>query len=125
MRSREPQHEVASRIAHRLEQRLWEPHRQRSAERIAIAGDVFDRDVSPLSCNRERDDATGLFEELASNVATAPPVRPAPLTQEGLLGLFKGDAVGRGVTLDPATASDMLGRDHVEKRSLEVIYDTV
>ena len=67
----------------------------------------------------------GLFEELASNVATAPPVRPAPLTQEGLLGLFKGDAVGRGVTLDPATASDMLGRDHVEKRSLEVIYDTV
>ncbi len=40
--------------------------------------------------------ATGapLFEELAPNVAVAPPVRPTPLTQDGLLGLFKGDAVG-------------------------------
>ena len=35
-----------------------------------------------------------LFEELAENVGLAPPVRPTPLTQDGLLGLFKGD-VGR------------------------------
>ena len=32
-----------------------------------------------------------------------------PLTQDGLLGLFKGDAVGRGVVLDPATMEDMGG----------------
>ena len=35
--------------------------------------------------------------------AVAPPVRPTPLTQDGLLGLFKGEAVGRGVVLEPAT----------------------
>ena len=29
-----------------------------------------------------------MFEELASNVAEAPPLRPAPLTQDGLLELF-------------------------------------
>ena len=32
---------------------------------------------------------------LAEQVATAPPVRPTPLSHENLLGLFKGDAVGR------------------------------
>jgi chlorophyllide a reductase subunit X len=66
-----------------------------------------------------------LFEELALNVAEAPPVRPAPLDQDGLLGLFKGEAVGRGVKLDPATAEDMCGGAIVEKTSLEVIYETV
>ena len=35
-----------------------------------------------------------LFEELAANVADAPPLRPKPLTQDALLGLFKGE-VGR------------------------------
>jgi chlorophyllide a reductase subunit X len=64
-----------------------------------------------------------LFEQLATNVAEAPPRHPRPLSQDGLLGLFKGDAVGRGVVLDPATPADMLGRDPVEKKSLEVIYD--
>jgi chlorophyllide a reductase subunit X len=66
-----------------------------------------------------------LFEELALNVAEAPPVRPAPLDQDGLLGLFKGEAVGRGVKLDPATAEDMCGGAIVEKTSLEVIYERV
>ena len=33
----------------------------------------------------------------------APPLRPTPLTHDALLGLFKGDAVGRGVVLVPAT----------------------
>src|SRR5512143_3424926 len=42
-----------------------------------------------------------LFETLASNVADAPPIRPKPMTQDGLLGLFKGDVVGRGVVLQP------------------------
>jgi len=66
-----------------------------------------------------------IFEELATNVAVAPPVRPKPLTQDQLLGLFKGEVVGRGVVLDPATQADMRGGTVVEKASLEVIYETV
>jgi chlorophyllide a reductase subunit X len=66
-----------------------------------------------------------LFAGLASNVAVAPPVRPKPLTQDGLLSLFKGEVVGRGVVLKPATAVDMRGGAVVERPSLEVIYDTV
>jgi 3,8-divinyl chlorophyllide a/chlorophyllide a reductase subunit X len=64
-----------------------------------------------------------LFETLATNVAEAPPVRPKPLSQDGLLGLFKGDVVGRGVVLEPATTFDMLGRDDAVKPTLEVVYD--
>jgi 3,8-divinyl chlorophyllide a/chlorophyllide a reductase subunit X len=66
-----------------------------------------------------------LFEELGLNVAAAPPVRPKPLSQDALLNLFKGDAVGRGIVLEPATLEDMCGRPIVAKPSLEVIYDTV
>jgi chlorophyllide a reductase subunit X len=66
-----------------------------------------------------------LFEELARNVAEAPPVHPKPLTQDALLGLFKGEAVGRGVVLEPATVFDMLGKHENEKKSLEVVYDEV
>jgi chlorophyllide a reductase subunit X len=66
-----------------------------------------------------------LFEALALNVAQAPPVRPKPLTQDGLLGLFAGDTVGRDVVLDPATQDDMRGGTFVPKPSLEVVYDTV
>ncbi|MEI2676538.1 MAG: hypothetical protein V9G29_00940 [Burkholderiaceae bacterium] len=35
-----------------------------------------------------------MFDELAENVGTAPPMRPTPLTQDELLGLFSGD-IGR------------------------------
>jgi chlorophyllide a reductase subunit X len=66
-----------------------------------------------------------LFEELARNVAAAPPVHPTPLGQDALLGLFAGDAVGRNVVLEPATVADMVGKDAVERKSLEVVYDTV
>lgn len=66
-----------------------------------------------------------LFAELAGNVAAAPPVRPKPLTQDELLGLFKGEAVGRGVTLQPATFEDMCGRSQIQKPSLEVVYDAI
>jgi chlorophyllide a reductase subunit X len=66
-----------------------------------------------------------VFEELATNVAESPPLRPTPLTQDGLLGLFSGDAVGRNVVLEPATIFDMIGKHEVEKKSLEVVYDTV
>ena len=48
---------------------------------------------------------------------------PAPLTQDGLLGLFKGEVVGRGVVLEPATMEDMCGKSVVDKPSLEVVYD--
>lgn len=66
-----------------------------------------------------------MFETLATNVGEAPPVRPRPLSQDDLLGLFAGDVVGRNVVLEPATVFDMVGRDDVAKPSLEVIYDTV
>ncbi|MCU0950867.1 MAG: AAA family ATPase [Burkholderiaceae bacterium] len=66
-----------------------------------------------------------LFAQLATAVADAPPQRPTPLTQDGLLSLFASDVVGRDVVLQPATAADMLGKDVVEKKSLEVVYDTV
>ena len=66
-----------------------------------------------------------LFEELALNVANAPPVRPSPLTQDGLLGLFASDVVGRDVVLEPASFEDMCGGSAVIRPSLEVIYDTV
>jgi chlorophyllide a reductase subunit X len=64
-----------------------------------------------------------LFSTLAANVADAPPVRPKPMSQEALLGLFSADTVGRNVVLEPATIADMMGRDEVVKPSLEVIYD--
>jgi chlorophyllide a reductase subunit X len=66
-----------------------------------------------------------LFEDLARNVAESPPHRPTPLTQDGLLDLFAGDAVGRDVVLQPATIEDMCGSSTVVKPSLEVIYDNV
>jgi len=62
VRTGESQHEVAGRVAHWLEQRLGKARRQGRAERVAIPGDVFDRDVPPLSRNRERDDAACLLE---------------------------------------------------------------
>ena len=67
----------------------------------------------------------GLFEELATNVANAPPRRPTPLEQEGLLGLFSPEDVGGDVQLVPATQADMRGGTYEEKPSLEVIYDEV
>ncbi len=66
-----------------------------------------------------------VFEELAANAASAPPVRPTPLTHDSLLGLFSGDQVGRDVVLEPATFEDMCGKAAVEKVSLEVVYDAV
>ncbi len=65
-----------------------------------------------------------MFEQLATQVAEAPPVRPTPLSHENLLNLFKGDAVGRGVVLEPATMDDMCaGQAALEKPSLEVVYE--
>ncbi len=54
-----------------------------------------------------------------------PAARPTPLSQDQLLGLFKGEAVGRGVVLDPASDADMRGRAVARKPSLEVVYEAV
>jgi len=66
-----------------------------------------------------------LFGQLAANVASAPPTHPTPLSQDGLLDLFTGEAVGRDVVLEPATLTDLCGANAEPKPSLEVIYDTV
>ncbi len=66
-----------------------------------------------------------LFEQLGENVGSAPPVRPNPLTQDQLLGLFSADITGRNVVLEPATQFDMCGKTENVKETLEVVYDTV
>ena len=63
-----------------------------------------------------------LFAGLAHAVAEAPPVRPKPLTQDQLLGLFKGQEAA-GAPLQPASLEDMMGRPVVSRKSLEVVYD--
>ena len=64
-----------------------------------------------------------LFEELAANVASAPPLRPTPLSQDELLGLFSPDQVGGSIELVPATQADMRGGVFETRPSLEVVYD--
>ncbi len=66
-----------------------------------------------------------LFEELGMNVAEAPPVRPKPLSGDGLLELFSASTTGRDYVLDPATPADMRGGGVVEQKTLEIIYDDV
>jgi 3,8-divinyl chlorophyllide a/chlorophyllide a reductase subunit X len=95
-----------------------------------LASIPADEDIRRKSANyqiigRPGDRWGPLFEELARNVAWAPPEWPKPLSHDALLGLFKGDAVGRGVVLEPATLEDMCGVAAVSKPSLEVIYDAV
>jgi chlorophyllide a reductase subunit X len=64
-----------------------------------------------------------LFEELAVNVAEAPPLRPRPLSQDGLLGLFDAETTGKDFVLTPATDEDMRGANAEARPSLEVVYD--
>ena len=89
-----------------------------------------DEDIRRKSANYQiigRPDSQwgSLFEELALNVATAPPRRPKPLDQDGLLGLFSPEDTGGDVTLVPATQADMRGGTFEAKASLEVIYDDI
>ncbi len=93
-----------------------------------LAAIPADEDIRRKSANYEIVGQMGgrwapLFEALGVQVAEAPPVRPNPLTHEALLGLFKGEAVGRGVVLKPATLEDMCGSDVLNKPSLEVVYE--
>ncbi|MFZ1661848.1 MAG: chlorophyllide a reductase iron protein subunit X [Paracoccaceae bacterium] len=67
----------------------------------------------------------GLFTALADAVAIAPPVRPTPLSQDGLLNLFSAESTGKDFVLTPATDADMRGKNAVLKKSLEVVYDDV
>ncbi len=106
---------------------------QAFAEAVGIpvlAAIPADEDIRRRSANYQIIGTPGsrwgpLFENLAANVATAPPVRPKPLTQDGLLGLFSPETTGGDFMLRPATQADMRGGVFVEKRSLEVVYDTV
>ena len=103
------------------------------AERVGIpvlAAIPADEDIRRKSANYQIVGMPGtrwspLFEELAKNVAEAPPVAPSPLDQDGLLDLFSAEAVGRGVVLQPASLEDMHGRPVTERKSLEVHYDEV
>ena len=106
---------------------------QKFADSVGIpvlAAIPADEDIRRKSANyqiigRPGDRWGPLFENLALNVATAPPVRPKPLTQDGLLGLFSPEQTGADYQLRPASQADMRGGVFVEKPSLEVIYDGV
>ena len=66
-----------------------------------------------------------MFAQLAEAVALAPPVRPTPVTQDGLLSLFSAEVTGADFVLMPASDADMRGKNAVLKKSLEVVYDNV
>jgi chlorophyllide a reductase subunit X len=95
-----------------------------------LAAIPADEDIRRKSANYEIIGRPGgrwgdLFETLATNVHEAKPHQPKPLSQDELLGLFKGEAVGRGYVLEPASFEDMCGAALVNKPSLEVIYESV
>jgi len=106
---------------------------QKFAESVGIpvlAAIPADDDIRRKSANYEivgkpGGDWSSLFEELATNVEIAGPRQPTPLDQDGLLGLFDGDTVGRDVKLVPATPEEMCGGSLVTRPSLEIIYDNV
>ena len=66
-----------------------------------------------------------MFSQLAENMMTAPPRQPAPLDQDGLLGLFTADETGADYILEPALPEDMCDPSIMNKPSLEVIYESV
>ena len=101
------------------------------AVKIPVLGSIpADDDIRRKSANYQIIGSPGtrwgpLFEALAEQVAVAPPVRPEPLTSDGLLGLFKSQDTGRNYVLEPATVEDLCGKTVLETKSLEVIYDAV
>jgi chlorophyllide a reductase subunit X len=85
--------------------------------------DIRRRSASYDIIGRPGGDWGPLFETLGINVAEAPPMRPRPLSQDELLGLFSGAVVGRDVVLQPANSEDMMGLNSEAKATLEVVYD--
>ena len=92
---------------------------------IPANDDIRKKSASYEIIGRPGTEWASLFETLATNVAEAPPVRPKPLTQDELLGLFSADSTGRNVVLEPATIFDMVGKSEIVKPTLEVVYDEV
>ncbi len=92
---------------------------------IPAHDDIRRKSASYEIIGRPGGEWAAVFELLAKNVAEAPPLRPKPLTQDGLLSLFKSEQVGGNYRLISATAADMNQKTHDVRKSLEVIYDTV
>jgi len=92
---------------------------------IPANDDIRKKSANYEIIGRPNTEWASVFEELALNVAEAPPVRPRPLTQDGLLGLFSPEDTGGNVTLKPASQADMRGVDFVVKPTLEIVYDAV
>ena len=101
---------------------IWVPTYVR---RKRVSNDIRRKSASYEIIGRPDGEWGSLFGDLATNVAEAPPHRPTPLTQDGLLELFDGDTVGRDVVLQPASLEDLCNVEHLNKPSLEVIYDTI
>jgi chlorophyllide a reductase subunit X len=94
---------------------------QAFAEKVGIpvlAAIPADDDIRRKSANYQIIGKPGglgpLFESWALNVAEAPPVRPKPLDQDGLLNLFSEAKPGRDV-VEPATLEDMCGKNHASR----------
>ncbi|MDZ7823516.1 MAG: chlorophyllide a reductase iron protein subunit X [Ahrensia sp.] len=66
-----------------------------------------------------------LFQELADNLCSAPPVQPNPLDQDALLAIFDTEQAGSEWVLESATEQDMCAAATSKKASLEVVYDEV
>ncbi|WP_439107005.1 chlorophyllide a reductase iron protein subunit X [Congregibacter sp.] len=95
-----------------------------------LAAIPADDDIRKKSANyeiigRPESQWGSLFEGLAQQVAEAPPQQPTALSQDDLLGLFDGDAVGRNVVLEPASVEELCNVEALNRPSLEVIYDDV
>ncbi|WOJ93492.1 chlorophyllide a reductase iron protein subunit X [Congregibacter variabilis] len=95
-----------------------------------LAAIPADEDIRRKSANYEivgRPDGQwgSLFADLAAAITDAPPLQPNTLTQDELLELFDGDAVGRDVVLQPATIDELCNLEALNRPSLEVIYDDV
>ncbi|WOJ96457.1 chlorophyllide a reductase iron protein subunit X [Congregibacter brevis] len=95
-----------------------------------LAAIPADDDIRKKSANyeiigRPESQWGSLFEGLAQQVADAPPQQPSALSQDDLLALFDGDAVGRNVVLEPASVEELCNAEALNRPSLEVIYDDV
>ncbi len=92
---------------------------------IPAHDDIRRKSASYEIIGRPGGDWSGVFDELAHNVAEAPPIRPKPLSHDGLLSLFKSEQTGGDYRLIPATSADMNQKTQSTKKTLEVIYDSV